>query len=380
MKLKIVLVFFCSFSLFVSSCANKEGNDRENSSNRIHPTRENIPDKNNIDNIISRDTLSISSNGLQNIANRIATSRHILTIGSADENKGEVFGLIEDIAVNSKGDILVLDQRLNNILVYNREGKYINRIGRNGRGPGEFGAVENLSLDSFNDDLYVLDRYLKIEKFRLINDKYEYNDTYHINGPSLFGCKLDSMLVYSGFIREYNGIAHLLSTQSKNYLNSIGQSYQDNSYMVRSDLSIAPIGCNERSFTIVIGFLYFPYLYAYDHTGEVKWISQLDNFDIQQIRETESGSVVHTLSKKKPYHTINNFTSISDTEYMVVQTAYYNDINFPHYSVVYTYLISSVNGQGIFVTDKLPVIRYADEHYFYTSEILPYPRVKVYSY
>jgi hypothetical protein len=58
--------------------------------------------------------------------------------------------------IDSEGNMLVLDSGYFRIQKYDKEGKYLRTIGRQGQGPGEFERPSNLYLDN-QDNLYVMD-------------------------------------------------------------------------------------------------------------------------------------------------------------------------------------------------------------------------------
>jgi hypothetical protein len=57
-----------------------------------------------------------------------------------------LFGVITDIITDDSGNIYMLDAQLNEIQVYSSDGEYLNTIGREGEGPGEFRFAFNMML------------------------------------------------------------------------------------------------------------------------------------------------------------------------------------------------------------------------------------------
>jgi len=78
----------------------------------------------------------------------------IKTIGSNDENY-IIFGLA-DALINDCEDIYILNARGNFISHYNWQGKYIDKIGQPGSGPGDFSFPH--SIDFYNSKLFILDK------------------------------------------------------------------------------------------------------------------------------------------------------------------------------------------------------------------------------
>lgn len=80
-----------------------------------------------------------------------------LEIGGFRE-EGELF--FEDIgalAVDDRGDICVMDTTALQVLVFDKDGRFLRCFGRKGQGPGEFQSLHNMILTSENT-LMILDR------------------------------------------------------------------------------------------------------------------------------------------------------------------------------------------------------------------------------
>jgi len=148
---------------------------------------------------------------------------------------------------------------------------------------------------------------------------------------------------------------------------------------VTSSLSIGPIACNNKTQTFSTGFYYLPYLYGYSINGDLTWIVEIGNFTPQEITAT-SNKVSHTLSQKKPYHLLLNTISFHSSEYNLLQVAYYGGVNAPEYDKLFTYIVSTKKGEGIFVSDALPLIHHITDDRIFASESSPYPKIDVYEY
>lgn len=79
-----------------------------------------------------------------------------LIIGG-EGKKNEVFGRISDIAVDTRGDIYVLDFELKRVHVYDSTGSFLLSFGREGKGPGEFSFPSAIYIDKY-DEIFIADR------------------------------------------------------------------------------------------------------------------------------------------------------------------------------------------------------------------------------
>ena len=72
----------------------------------------------------------------------------LYTIPTYDESEDYAYGIsmVYDLAVDKNGNIYVLGKYEDNIVVFDRNGKYVRTIGREGDGPGEFRSPNNIAI------------------------------------------------------------------------------------------------------------------------------------------------------------------------------------------------------------------------------------------
>ncbi len=79
-----------------------------------------------------------------------------LEIGLLEGDEDYIFGLVADVKIDPLGNIFILDAKMNRVVKYDQEGKFILRFGEAGVGPGEFEDPRSIVLDS-SGRVYVLD-------------------------------------------------------------------------------------------------------------------------------------------------------------------------------------------------------------------------------
>ena len=79
-----------------------------------------------------------------------------LEIGVLDGDRARIFGQIEDVDVDSDGNIVVLDRRSYAVSWFAADGRFLGVVGREGGGPEEFRGPEGMAIGP-NNDVYVLD-------------------------------------------------------------------------------------------------------------------------------------------------------------------------------------------------------------------------------
>jgi hypothetical protein len=86
-----------------------------------------------------------------------------LVIGVAEGSPDYMFAGISGVCVGSQGQIFVVDEMASSVRSYAPDGSFINRFGRSGSGPGEFGSELGPCLIGAGDTLAVPD----LQNFRL---------------------------------------------------------------------------------------------------------------------------------------------------------------------------------------------------------------------
>ena len=66
------------------------------------------------------------------------TPEELWRMGGDDDDEEVIFGVLTSIATDSEGNVYLLDMQLSQVYVYSADGEYLNTIGREGEGPGEF--------------------------------------------------------------------------------------------------------------------------------------------------------------------------------------------------------------------------------------------------
>jgi len=96
---------------------------------------------------------------------------NILDIGQIEKimkpetSDDSLFATADRIRIDNEGDIFLLDKSSQHALFrFNQEGKFLNRYGRRGQGPGEYQTIEGFDFDSMGN-IYLLSVY-KIIKYK----------------------------------------------------------------------------------------------------------------------------------------------------------------------------------------------------------------------
>jgi hypothetical protein len=88
-----------------------------------------------------------------------------LSIGEAEGREEYMFGGVRDLAILPNGNIYVLDYRKGHIKIFNRQGQYLETIGKPGQGPGELNRPRSLCIRG--DVLFVPEASRQISVFSI---------------------------------------------------------------------------------------------------------------------------------------------------------------------------------------------------------------------
>lgn len=113
-----------------------------------HPTEENLPPPGSP--LIRADTVIEGLSTSERAAQWSATRRGLLdahavtSVGSLDGTGPDVLGLVSAAAVDTDGNVYILDGGAEEVLVFDAAGEFLYRVGGKGEGPDEFQNVQDL--------------------------------------------------------------------------------------------------------------------------------------------------------------------------------------------------------------------------------------------
>lgn len=119
--------------------------------------------------------LLVSCNESSNEEGEIVKTKNFNFKKSLVLSNGEGIYSASDIGVDRESNIYVLDQELNQIKVFNRNGKLIKEAGQEGKGPGEFLRAKSIFI--LDNDLFVFDTDLKRMSIFSIADSLKLSKT-----------------------------------------------------------------------------------------------------------------------------------------------------------------------------------------------------------
>ena len=369
------------FGLFLFNCSN------ERDSNRIiHPTEENLNPEFGITNVVNnRDTLFPDDSAVPDILKRIRNEKTLFTVGKQEGEEFEMFGQISAIHIDENSNIFISDSQDAGIYLYDSSGNHQQTFGRKGRGPGELVNADRIILK--NGELFVLNLFFDLKSYRFENGKYVYDSTLETGLIPISFCISDNRLflqsLYMGddLLNEKPGNITVFNVGDYNTpLRSFGSYYQSESPLAVQSMSAGAIACGQKSGQLFHYKRLLNLVYSYDKSGNLSWITRLDNFQFMRILETPDRIGGDPNHLQEEFDLIENLI-VLNSDYLLVQVENRKLNGDENQKIkLHSYLLNNNNGSGIYIGNDLSLILSATENRLAFLEQGDYPRVRISQY
>ena len=188
--------------------------------------------------------------------------REVLRIGSL-ESESDAFGRVITAMFGPNGTIYVADDLNHHVAVYAADGALLTRIGREGRGPGEFLAPWRITVDSY-DSLFVWDQGLG--RVSIFDPTFKFVRSFILMRSwfpsSWFVLTGDTIVVAAAEVSDSTGL-HLLDREGR-FVRSLARTYVDDNVYIGFTSSLFGGSVDRRSDQLV---------YAQKSPYEVTWLN-----------------------------------------------------------------------------------------------------------
>lgn len=211
-----------------------------------------------------------------------------------DEQKGKYrFFLLSRLIVDEEENIFGLDVRLNQIFKFNKEGKFVNKFGRRGQGPGEFERPAILYIDK-SQQIYVSD----MRKIHVFNNTGEYVKglTLNYNFTNFFCDRHGNIIALSHVATEEGTKKSIIKFDNNGKKKGDMADFKTVQAVVKKGKDDKP-----SSLTVYHEYNYLPHMYPkgnsqfyYGYPSEYK-LNLMDN----------SGNLIMVIEKEEPPQSIS---------------------------------------------------------------------------
>lgn len=331
---------------------------------------------------------SLSDPRLQAAAHRLTMLHEVGRIGALGGDETQLLGDIEDVAIDPRGQVVVLDRQSERVRVYDIGGDFLHDVGRPGSGPGEFDDPRALTVDE-EGTLWVAD-WPDLQWFAPDDSAgFTYVGSAQPNLWVWHMCALDGRLYVSGMrLGAYYGrdtstafppVIQVVDADGVR-LAGFGRVYRSPNRLIQENMLIGAGTCLPNHALIVYAPDDLGEIRAWSPVGEPAWTTDLIDFNPLYWEETEDrGDQPHF---EKPWETVRALT-VFPPDHILVQTGFRNDSirNAGGGDLrLDTYIIDAATGRGAYLGSDIPLLVLIDDSIAIGKQSVPFPQLHIYDF
>lgn len=361
------------------------GKDLEAQPLIVHPDAENLrPSKNEI--LVSRTFGGNPSPELTRYATILRSARIKDSIGTLDGEPGQVLGLIRDVSVSAKGEILVVDRANRSVRTFDLAGRQKYTIGRYGAGPSDLKTPISAWVNADND-IVVFDASLGTKYFRIDKaDKIAFKRVIPITSAVSAACGNSRATALMMMPRSDNPdsarIVRTFDSVGRAKL-AFGAAYRSATPLVRSVMSEGQIGCL-GSGDVFVALVKLPTVSGFSAQGTKRFTVRFQDFTVGRHLEQRIGEGRSSIGLDPSKPTASTILQIREVfaGFVIVQIGLMTPQSLKDrtiWSRIDTYLVDAKDGSTLFVSSTLPLLGGVVDSSLVAFANDPFPRVLVYS-
>lgn len=315
--------------------------------------------------------------GLQELANRLRSASPQLQVGVMDRPHEQVFGKIEDVAIDSYGRLIILDSQDRTLRVFDRDGGLLQVVGRYGLGPGEFAHPRAVELGP-DGGLYVLEVRGRVSMFDAGKDSISFRRMFETGVGIHDGCIMNGRLYLhaTGLEQGHTIQSYTLGGQP---IDSFGQVYRTENRIVREQLSTGRIACLEEAGVLLLAPWALPEVRAYNAAGKMLWLLEIDGFQsVELIAMGTRGSELRI--PQGGYHASMRLVPVADQTAVVLQVALMTRRVWQRreaFAQLHTFLIALDRPGGVYLGNEYSSVLGSGLGTVVVAEEDPFPAARV---
>lgn len=344
-----------------------------------HPTHRNAAPADAVQ--ITQDSIpsGVDQEALANwllVRDELTNARTTLRIGTKDADGPDAFGNIADIAASPSGDIFVLDDQAQKVVIFDSDGSFVQSVGGIGDGPMEFRYASGIDLLT-NGTLAVYSRGSQLKLFRSSEGTWQLDSILRVPAISRDACfTKDRRVFVAGYKRDNNTLVHEVADSLDGGPRDFGDGYRDDHWLVQMRMGEGIVECIDDPRAVVFAFRGRPLVQAYHpDDGSVIWSAVFVDFVPEPVLEgvRPTGEVYVRYEQIDEWDVMGAVHEIQPG-YLLLQTA--RVYRLEETVAVRSYLVDARSGRGGFIGDTLPRIFATPDGHVAVFED-PYPRLEV---
>ena len=222
----------------------------------------------------------------------LALGASTVSIGVEDGPEQLMFGEITSAAVNSRGQVVVVDRRTEDVRLFDPQGKFLQRLGKKGQGPGEFRAPHTV-LVTPSDEIWIVDMQRRISVFAPSPDGYKLAGTIPVEMSIRSMCQIGSVLVVNGIVLGTPNAVHILHAQTARPQLSFGRLYSSPNEVINWQFMQGKAICDVANDLVILATAAeLGEVRAYRLDGRPVWRVAMDGIKTNIITDTDRGNSV----------------------------------------------------------------------------------------
>jgi hypothetical protein len=299
-----------------------------------------------------------------------------IVIGAKDTPIEEVFETLVDAGGDALGRVFVLDGQGSYVRVFDRNGRFLQTLGRPGILDGEFTNPLSITVGT-EGEVYVGDLAKNVTVFERSHDSLQYSHTIRLSVSPSSMCILGGNLFVHGVTLGVTPIVHEFDLNGR-LIRSFGQVYTSGTPIIDYTVSHGRIACDEHNKVVVFGpTSILGELQGYDTTGATLWQIDISDYKPATLIETEKGYAA-TLPQGG-HHSLRSLVSLPDG-YVLAQFG----LSTPSgralhlaYSHLSTVVVDALSGQAWYAGDSLPQVSWIQDDQVIMVKEDSFPRVLI---
>ena len=307
-------------------------------------------------------------------------TRLLAAIGSSTTDRPDLFGLIEDVVVDSARDLVfVLDAQAQEIRIFTLRGDFVGAFGGMGDGPSDLRLANSIELIS-GGRILVGSRNLKAKVFAETPDGWRAERIVPLPSGSRGLCVGARE---RAFVNAHNQNTNQLVQEinlnagaDTTLLGGFAGGYEHDSWLVQRRLGAGTLACLAVPRPLVVfGHASIPIMRAFDpDSGDLVWASKLTHFaPVPLYSGTDSQGDYIYQDQPEQWDFLGAVHSVLDM-HLLVQVGHGNKTR--QELTVDSYLLDARTGHGAFISDELPRLIPYENGYVGIFED-PYPRLEL---
>jgi hypothetical protein len=288
-----------------------------------------------------------------------------------------VFGAVEDVAADGRGNLYILDSQVQSVRVFTRAGRFVEELGRPGRGPGEFFLPRALALDA-EGRLYVLDvGDRRVDVFRPARGRHRFSGSFRLDFTAQDLCIRDDRLFLLGVRRD--AAIHEF-TLSGERVRSFAPAPGSGDALLATSLDGGALQCPEGQDALLFLPRNAPEVLEYSaERGSLLWRRTLPGYVPVQVRKNGNRSVTFSAGRSGVHDMYSSVTPLHPGFSLVQVGSLRRGARHRFdFASVKSYVVSNRTGALLRTAQPFPRLVEARGGYAFAVRTDPYPAVTVY--